>query len=142
MNIFSNKTDEAAVSIIRQTMKVGLNDEGVPVVSFAMNRGKGSGSQSIPVSEFRDYAETLSGFADNGIPELASEERLTAAESVRKTIKAQDGVISFRVKSGKGAKPAKVSISQLGEVVSLLSGTVDAVEAAAEKLGQAHGSEE
>ena len=41
----------------------------------------------------------------------------------------------FRVRSGKGAKPAKVSMTEFAEVTELLRDTVEAVEAAAERLG-------
>ena len=133
-NIFEAQHDESPVTVIRQTMSVSLDDDGVPVVTFATNRGKGSGAQSMPVTEFRDYVSTLSEFADNGIPE-GIEENLSAAESLRRTIQSKDGIISFRVKSGKGAKPAKVPTAQLGDVAKLLTSTIDAVEAAAEALG-------
>lgn len=134
-NIFSNEHNESPVAILRQTMSVSLDDDGTPVVSFAVNKGKGSGSQTIPVSEFADYIEALEEVLEAGIPE-ESDEDLTAAEMVRKTIKAEDGVISFRVKGGKGAKPAKVGTGDFSDVVSLLRSTVDAVEAAADQLSE------
>ena len=134
-NIFSNEHNESPVAILRQTMSVSLDDDGTPVVSFAVNKGKGSGSQTIPVSEFADYIEALEEVLEAGIPE-ESDEDLTAAEMVRKTIKAEDGVISFRVKGGKGAKPAKVGAGDFSDVVNLLRSTVDAVEAAADQLSE------
>jgi hypothetical protein len=132
-NIFSNEHNESPAAILRQTMSVSLDDDGTPVVSFAVNRGKGSGSQTIPVAEFADYIAALEEVRDAGIPEV-SEEELSAAEMVRKTIKAEDGVISFRVKGGKGAKPAKVGTKDFSEVVELLRSTLDAVEGAAKQL--------
>jgi hypothetical protein len=134
-NIFENEHSESAIQTIRQTMSVSTNDDGVPVVSFATNRGKGSGAQTMPVSEFGDYVSALEEIASAGIPE-ASEQTLSAAESLRQTIKQEDGVISFRVRSGKGAKPAKVPASDLTEVAALLRSTVKAVRAAGKKLNQ------
>jgi len=134
-NIFSNEHNESPAAILRQTMSVSLDDDGTPVVSFAVNRGKGSGSQTIPVAEFADYIAALEEVRDAGIPEI-SEEELSPAEMVRKTIKSEDGVISFRVRGGKGAKPAKVGVEDFSEVVSLLRDTVDAVEGAAKKLSK------
>ena len=133
-SIFHSEADESPTTVIKQTMSVSLDSEGVPVVSFATNRGKGSGAQTMPVTQFREYVETLSDIASNGIPEEA-EEQLTAAESVRRTIAMKDGIVSFRVRSGKGAKPAKVPSSDLGDVVSLLASTVDAVEKAGKSIG-------
>ena len=133
-NIFQTEHDESPTTVIKQTMSVSVDDEGTPIVTFATNRGKGSGAQSMPVSEFREYVETLSDIASNGIPEIAEEE-LSAAESLRRTITNSDGIVSFRVRSGKGAKPAKVPAGQLSSVAELLSSTIDAVEKAGSSLG-------
>ena len=133
-NIFSNETDESPVTVIKQTMSVSLDAEGTPVVSFATNRGKGSGAQTMPVAEFRDYVAALQEVAENGIPEQ-EQQHYTAAQMVQRTIANKDGVISFRVRDGKGSKPAKVSSDALSDVVSLLQGTVDAVEKAGKSIG-------
>jgi len=42
-NIFNTESDESPLTVIRQTMAVSVDDNGTPVVSFATNRGKGSG---------------------------------------------------------------------------------------------------
>ena len=132
-NIFANEHNESPAAILRQTMSVSLADDGTPVVSFATNRGKGSGAQVIPVAEFAEYVSTLEDILDSGIPE-DSEEDVSAGEMVRRTIRQDDGVISFRVRGGKGAKPAKVSVDNFAEGVELLRSTVDAVEDASESL--------
>ena len=136
-NIFASEHNESPAQTIRQTMAVSLNDDGEPVVSFATNRGKGSGAQILPVEEYRDYIETLESYVDDGIPECAEQKLLSAAETVRRTIKQDDGVISFRVRSGKGAKPAKMPAAEFAEVVELLRGTLEAVEQAGDRLGSA-----
>lgn len=133
-SIFTNE-NETPAAILRRTMSVSLDDDGTPVVSFAVNRGKGSGSQTIPVAEFADYIAALEEVRDAGVPEV-SEEELSAADMVRKTIKSEGGVISFRVKGGKGAKPAKVSVADFAEVADLLRSTLDAVEGAAKQLAE------
>jgi hypothetical protein len=132
-NIFASESDESPITVIKQTMGVSMDDDGTPIVSFATNRGKGSGAQSMPISEFREYVETLSEIAENGIPDV-EEEVLSAAESLRRTVANKDGIVSFRVRSGKGAKPAKVPVGQLTEVANLLTSTIDAVEAAGQKM--------
>lgn len=130
-NIFADETTETAVQTIKQTMQV-FSEDGVAYVSFATNRGKGSGAQVIPVSEFADCVAALREISTNGLPEL--DENISASESIRRTAAADGGVVSFRVRSGKGAKPAKIASEELGDVVKLLAGTVKAVEAAATKL--------
>ena len=133
-NIFASEHNESAVQTVRSTMTVQLDDNGTPVVSFATNRGKGSGAQTMPVSEYREYVSTLSGYASDGIPDEADIEQLSPSETVRRTIRLEDGAISFRVRSGKGAKPAKIAADEFAEVVSLLEGTLEAVESAAGQL--------
>ena len=133
-NIFNTESDESPLTVIRQTMAVSVDDNGTPVVSFATNRGKGSGAQTMPIDQFDAYVATLEGYVASGIPEGTPEENLTAAESVQRTIKLDDGVISFRVRSGKGAKPAKIPAGAFYETVKLLRSTVPAVVQAGESL--------
>jgi len=134
ISLFNDEKDASAVQTIRETMSVSLNDEGDAIVSFAMNRGKGSGAQSMAVADYAEYVETLVDYAHNGLDEIPTED-LSPAETVRSTIALDDsGTISFRVRSGKGAKPAKVDASEFIEVADLLRSTLEAVEAAAEKL--------
>ena len=66
-NIFADETTETAVQTIKQTMRVFAED-GVTYVSFATNRGQGSGAQVIPVSEFADSVAALAEIAEAGIP--------------------------------------------------------------------------
>jgi len=136
-NIFASEHTESPVQTIRQTMSVSLNDDGQAVISFATNRGKGSGAQVLPVDQYREYVETLEGYVEDGIPEHGPEDNYSAAETVSRTIQMEDGIISFRVRSGKGAKPAKLPTDSFSEVVELLRGTVSAVEAAAASLAPA-----
>ena len=131
--IFENDNEESASQTVRQTMSVANDDAGTPVVSFATNRGKGSGSQSVPTADFGEVVELLQEYAENGIPETAAE-TLSAADSIRKTISVKDGIVSFRVRSGKGSKPAKIPAGEFAAVVELLASTSDAVAAAAVKL--------
>ncbi len=131
-NIFDTDTAQTAVQVIRETMSVSLED-GTPMVSFATNKGKGSGAQVMPVAEFREYVDTLEHFASIGV-ERVELDNLSPAETVRQTIRQDDGIISFRVRSGKGSKPAKVSADEFSEVTGLLRSTLEAVENAATKL--------
>ena len=133
-NIFDNEIEQSAVQVVKETMKVFLSDDGIPMVSFATNKGKGTGAQVMVVSSFADYVSAVSHYAENGVNEIPSDENLSPAEMVHQTISLEDGVISFRIKSGKGSKPAKLNADEFSEVSGLLSATVDAVEAAGEKL--------
>ncbi len=133
-SIFESEVNQSALQTIRETMSVSLDDDGTALVSFAMNRGKGSGAQVMPVADFEEYVSTLEHYASNGIDEIPTD-NLSPAETVRQTINLDDeGVISFRVRSGKGAKPAKVSAAEFVDVVGLLRETQSLVEGAARKL--------
>lgn len=132
-NIFASENNESPVQVIRQTMSVSVDDDGKANVNFATNRGKGSGSQTIPVADYAEVVSTLQEYADAGI-EDREEENLSPAETIRRTIRVEDGMISFRTRSGKGSKPAKIPLTQFSEVCALLTETVSAVEAAGDKL--------
>ena len=134
-NIFDNEVNESAVQTIKETMKVFAADDGTPMVSFATNRGKGSGAQVMSVAQFGDYVEAVSHYAQNGIEDIPTQDNLSPSETVHQTISMNDeGTVSFRVRSGKGAKPAKVSLGEFSEIAELLRSTVDAVESAGDRL--------
>jgi len=135
-SIFATETDENPVKVIKSTMAVTRDDEtGLPTVSFATNRGKGSGAQTIPTAQFAEVIGLLQGYVTNGLPEeFVGEENLPCAEVVRRTIRVEDGLISFRVRNGKGAKPARIPLDSFAEVVELLAGTVQAVEKAGSRI--------
>jgi hypothetical protein len=131
--IFQSENTESPLQVIRQTMSVSLSGDGVPQVAFATNRGKGSGTQVIDTNDFVEAVSTLQGYADDGIEER-EEETLSPAETIRRTIRVEDGVVSFRTRSGKGSKPAKIPVAMFSEVCELLTGTVSAVLSAGQSL--------
>ena len=135
-NIFASEINEDVITVIKQTMSVSLSESGDAIVSFATNRGKGSGAQAMRAADFPEYVATLEHYATSGIEELP-EEDLSPAETVRSTIRLNEGLVSFRVRSGKGAKPAKIPSGDFSEVVSLLRATVEPVMAAADRLQSA-----
>ncbi len=139
-NIFIDETTEDVVDTIKQTMSVKADEEGQTVVSFATNRGKGSGAQSLSTDDFDEYVSALEEVVENGIPD-AVEWDLSPADMVRETIRNVDGMITFRVRNGKGSKPAKIPAARFTEVVELLRSTVTLVEAAADSLSS-QGEEE
>lgn len=134
-NIFADSHDESPIATIKRTMTVSLSDDGIPMISFATNRGKGSGMQTMPIAQFADYVSALEAIVESGIPEEESR-TYTAAEMVQRTIRQADGVISFRVRDGKGSKPAKIPTDSFSETVELLRSTVDAVKSAEDTLSK------
>ena len=139
-NIFIDETTEDVVDTIKQTMSVKISEQGAAAVSFATNRGKGSGAQQIEVDDFDEYVAALEEVVHNGLPEEVSY-NLSPAEMVRETIRNVDGMITFRVRNGKGSKPAKIPADRFSEVVGLLRSTVSLVEKAADSLADAEETE-
>jgi protoporphyrinogen oxidase len=135
-SIFATESSENPVTLIRQTLAVKPDDDGNIMASFTTNKGKGSGAQILPFGEFREAVAVLVDAVANGIPEHKEDETLPASEVIKRTLTIEDGIISFRTKNGKGAKPARIPVAQFAEVVALLSSTIDAVEAAGKKLSK------
>ena len=135
-SIFANESSENPITLIKQTLKVKPDDDGVVIATFTTNKGKGSGAQVLPYAEFRAAVAVLVDAAKNGVPEIEEDDNIPADEMIRRTLRIEDGIVSFRVKSGKGAKPARVPLADFQAVVDLLASTVDAVEAAGKKLAK------
>jgi hypothetical protein len=137
-SIFANENAESPIVLVKATLKVKPDDNGSIMATFTTNKGKGSGMQIMPYGEYRAAIGVLVDAATNGIPEFAEEGNIPADEMVRRTLTVEDGIVSFRVKSGKGAKPARIPLADFKAVVDLLASGCDGVEAAgAEFLAEA-----
>ena len=131
--LFAATVNQSAVAIARDTIEVGVNDAGSPVVKVAFARGKGTGSQEIPVADLPAVIEALSGYADNGINKSAKV--FSPVDMLHATIGLnEDDRISFRVGSGKGAKPTNLAPDEIGAVVDFLREVLPAVQKAAKSL--------
>lgn len=131
--LFAATVNQSAVAIARDTIEVGVNDAGSPVVKVAFARGKGTGSQEIPVADLPAVIEALSGYAENGINKSAKV--FSPVDMLHATIGLnEDDRISFRVGSGKGAKPTNLATDEIGAVVDFLREVLPAVQKAAKSL--------
>lgn len=131
--LFATTTNQSALSIARESIEVGLNDDGVSVVKVAFARGKGTGAQEIPVSDLPAVIEALNGYATNGINKSAK--IFSPVDMLHATISMNDeDRVTFRVGSGKGAKPTHLAPTELGDVVSFLRDVLPQVQKAAKTL--------
>jgi hypothetical protein len=131
--LFVNTATASALQNARDSIEVGVNDDGVTVVRFALARGKGTGAQEIPVSDFPAVIEALSGYAQNGIQKSAKV--FSPVDMLHATIGMnEDDRVTFRVGSGKGAKPTHLAPTELGEVVNFLREVLPQVQKAAKNL--------
>ena len=131
--LFAATVNQSAVAIARESIEVGVNDDGVTVVKVAFARGKGTGSQEIPVSDLPAVIDALHGYAENGIQKSAKV--FSPVDMLHATIGMnEDDRVSFRVGSGKGAKPTHLSPDEMGAVVGFLREVLPAVQKAAKSL--------
>jgi hypothetical protein len=131
--LFATTTNQSALSIARESIEVGLNDDGVTVVKVAFARGKGTGSQEIPVSDLPAVIEALNGYSTNGINKSAK--IFSPVDMLHATIAMNDeDRVTFRVGSGKGAKPTHLAPTELGDVVTFLRDVLPQIQKAAKTL--------
>lgn len=131
--LFASTVNTSALATARESIEVGLNDDGVPVVRFALARGKGTGAQEVPVADLPAFIEALSGYAVNGINKSAKV--FSPVDMLHATIAYnEDDRVQFRCGSGKGAKPTHLAAEEMGEVVAFLREVAPAVEKAAKSV--------
>lgn len=131
--LFSSTVNHSALTTARESIEVGVNEAGVPVVRVAFARGKGTGAQEIPVSDLPAVIEALDGYAVNGLNRAAK--ALSTVDMLHATIAYnEDDRIQFRIGQGKGAKPTNLSAEELAGVVEFLRETTPVIMAAAKKL--------
>ncbi len=135
ISIFGGPKTLSTAQIVANNFDVVYDEESGDIcVRVAFNKGKGTGAQLVPVDEYQGYVDAIGELAETGIPE-AEEDNWTAAETVSRTARMDpDGRVCFRVKGGKGAKPAKIPAGELSEIHSLLESVIDRVDTAAESM--------
>ena len=123
MNLFNEETQTSALTILKRSLEIGYNEAGTMVVFFRLTEGKGTGLQSVPVSEFPDFVDTLVKIEEEGI--VKQSVNYTSVDLLKKTIAVDDdGMVSFRLTTGQGAKPTRFKETELGDIVSFLRGSV------------------
>lgn len=135
--LFSDPKLTDAVTIARESIEVGLNDSGVAVVRVALARGKGTGTQEVPVADLPAFCDALEGYSRDGITKI--QRTMSAVDMLHATIATDEddsSVVTFRVGGGKGSKPTRVSQTALAGVVSFLRENLGRIEAAAEKIAK------
>jgi len=131
--LFAASVNTSAVAVARESIEVGLNDDGIPVVKVAFARGKGTGAQEVPVADLPAFIEALNGYATNGINKSAKV--FSPVDMLHATINMnEDDRVAFRVGSGKGAKPTHMAPEELPAVVGFLNEVLPAVQKAAKSI--------
>jgi len=110
-----------------------MNDDGIAVVKVAFARGKGTGAQEIPVADFPAVIDALAGYAENGIQKSAK--IFSPVDMLHATISLnEDDRVTFRVGSGKGAKPTHLAPNEMSDVVAFLRDVLPQVQKAVKSL--------
>ena len=119
--LFGETVDNKTASqYLQETMEFGLNEEGVMVVSFALCGGKGTSRQTVPLDQFESFVAEFTRLSNEGIDRVESAR--TASEQLRQSVAINDdGLVQFRVGSGKGVKPTHFSPTEFADVATLLN---------------------
>ena len=131
--LFAVNVNQSAVAVARESIEVGMNDDGVTVVRVAFARGKGTGAQEIPVSDLPEIIDALAHYTEHGINKSAK--ALSPVDMLHATIGLNDDDrVSFRVGTGKGAKPTNLAPTEMSDVVAFLREVLPTVQKAAKNL--------
>jgi hypothetical protein len=117
-SIFNKSQIDSISNNIRQTMGVEVSDDGNPVVTLAFNKGKGSGTQVIPTSEYSEVVALLEEMITDGVPEASAPQ--SVLDVIRQTAAIENGALTFRLRNGKGSKPVKIPLNEAREVLATL----------------------
>jgi len=152
---------ESCLSTIRGTVRLIRKEIDTPdgkalrdCVSFATNRGKGSGAQVIAVDEFPAFVAALREAHDSGFETAETVAAYRPAAEVAMDTLAMDGetdddgnpvgepdAITFRVRGGKGSKPARIPLSECEDVITFLENRAPRIAAACAQLRAAEAAE-
>jgi len=131
--LFVSTVNASALNTARESIEVGMNDDGIAVVKVAFARGKGTGAQEIPVADFPAVIDALAGYAENGIQKSAK--IFSPVDMLHATISLnEDDRVTFRVGSGKGAKPTHLAPNEMSDVVAFLRDVLPQVQKAVKSL--------
>lgn len=131
--LFASTVNQSAVAIARESIEVGVNEDGVTVVTVAFAKGKGTGRQEIPVADFAAFIDALDGYATNGLNRTAK--ALSTVDMLHATIAMNDDDrVAFRIGTGKGAKPTHLAPEELPQVVGFLREVAPMIEKAVKKI--------
>lgn len=144
----------STLQIVRKTVKLlekeveGPNGKEKSLcVSFATNTGKGSGAQVIRVEEFPDFVASLrqahtEEFKTADVPQAyrpanevaLSTLALSGPENDKGEAIGAPDTVSFRVREGKGSKPARIPLADANEVIEYLEGRVPKMNSLVKKI--------
>jgi hypothetical protein len=114
-HLFNDVSTQSVINNIKSSIRL----EG-DSIAFTVNTGKGSGEQTVAVSDFLPVVEVLQSYVDSGV--FGVREDASPVDTIRRTIAhdPETSTISFRLTNGKGAKPVKVSVDDFPKVVAFL----------------------
>ena len=119
--LFNTAKNTDAVTKARETANLSFDEEtGEHTLSIAFCGGKGTGAQVVRASLFNEFVDALAHYAENGVPKSPRPE-MNEVQILHSSIAMEeDGLISFRTTSGRGAKPTRIHPDQLQSVVKYL----------------------
>jgi hypothetical protein len=110
--------------ILSESIAPGMDGDGNLWIVFRGSEGKGTGQQEVPVEQLSDLLTVVGNMVENGAPD---EEELSAADMFTRTFALRDApegktgqYCTFRLNSGKGAKPVTIPLADLGTFFNTL----------------------
>jgi len=148
--------------IVRGTIRVISKVVPVPdggkeerlCVTFSTKRGKGNGAQVVLVEEFADFVHALRDASNDGFETAETVKAYRPASEVAMDTLSLSGptdddgnptgdadTVNFRVRGGKGAKPARIPLADVDSVISYLEGRIPKLEQVLEQVNAARENE-
>lgn len=108
---------KSTAAIVSESIAPGMDSDGNLWIVFRGSEGKGTGQQEVPAEQLSDLLTVVGNMVENGSPD---EEELSAADMFTRTFalrEAPEGktgqYCTFRLNSGKGAKPVTIPLADL-----------------------------
>jgi hypothetical protein len=157
INLSDEAVAESCLQVVRSTIRVLNKEIAGPegkseqlCVSFSTNRGKGSGAQVMLVSEFPAFVNGLREAHDGGYETAEIPQAYRPANEVAMSTLSLSGpedddgnptgdndTVSFRVREGKGSKPAKIPLTEAEDVIAYLESRLPKLEAVIAQVAEA-----
>ena len=132
------------LGVIEKELDRGDGPETVLCLAYSTGEGRGTGSENVPLDELPEYIEALSHYVQNGIDAVVQSEQgyQPSFEVIRDSIRKiesdnEDDRVSFRSRTGKGAKPQTFDLARFEDIVTVLNAVLPQVEDLQVKFAEA-----
>ena len=137
------------IGVVEREMDRGNGPEAVLCLTFSTGEGRGTGSEMVPLDELEEYVGVLETYVNDGIDAVVQTDEgyRPSYEVIQDSIKliqkeGEEDRVSFRSRTGKGAKPQTFNEARFGDVVAVLNQVLPQVEDLKDQFATAKAEEE